>query len=77
MSRTCWEDPASGAPKELRDWLAKVIARSVTMAEHARRMTVTPNDVVLVLKQMGRCVAACACALASSGELSAAALLLA
>ena len=72
MSRACWEDPASGAPKELRDWLAKVVVRSATMAEHARRMTITPNDVVLVLKQMGRCVAWCqqrllACLLAIKG----------
>lgn len=53
MSRACWEDPDAGMPAVLRDFLRRVLTRVFTVTEYARRMTVIPNDVALVLKQMG------------------------
>jgi histone H4 len=41
------------APTAMRAWLGKIIADSVTYTEHARRMTVTINDVLLSLKRNG------------------------
>lgn len=53
MSRACWEDSEAGMPAVLRDFLSRVLVRVSTVVQHARRMTVIPNDVALVLKQMG------------------------
>jgi histone H4 len=41
------------APTAMRAWLGKVIADSIKYTEHARRMTVTINDVLLSLKRNG------------------------
>lgn len=40
-------------PTAMRSWLGKIIADSVKYTEHARRMTVTINDVLLSLKRNG------------------------
>ena len=39
----------------LVDFLGKAVRRAVILAEHCRRYTVTGNDMVYALKQMGRC----------------------
>lgn len=41
------------APTAMRAWLGKIIADSINYTEHARRMTVTINDVLLSLKRNG------------------------
>jgi histone H4 len=41
------------APTAMRAWLGKVIADAAVYTEHARRMTVTINDVLLSLKRNG------------------------
>lgn len=37
----------------LRQWLGRVIEAATVFAQHARRMTVTLNDVLLALKRQG------------------------
>lgn len=37
----------------LRSWLGDIITDATTLAEHARRMTVVPQDVILALKRHG------------------------
>jgi histone H3/H4 len=52
ISGACY-DPNQGIPKALMDFLLRVLPKVVTLAEHARRFTITPNDVAYALKQMG------------------------
>lgn len=37
----------------LRQWLTRVIGNAVTYAEHARRVTVTKDDLILALRRTG------------------------
>ena len=46
-------EEASGA---LRTWLSKIIADATVYAEHARRITVILNDVLMALKRNGQYV---------------------
>jgi histone H4 len=41
------------APAALRAWLSKIIHDACALTEHARRMTVIVNDVLLALKRNG------------------------
>ena len=40
-------------PLAMREWLKKIVMDSVTFTEHAKRATVTINDVLMALKRHG------------------------
>lgn len=41
------------APVALRAWLSKIVQDSAVFTEHARRFTITLNDVLMALKRNG------------------------
>jgi histone H3/H4 len=41
------------APLALRAWLKSIIGDAVVYADHARRFTLTVNDIILSLKKNG------------------------
>jgi histone H4 len=43
-------------PAALRTWLTKIVADACVFTEHARRYTVTLNDILMALKRNGMCV---------------------
>ena len=52
ISSDCF-DARAGMPRALLDFLRRALPKLAALAEHARRSTVTPNDVAYALKQMG------------------------